>query len=47
MDEITITPKVDAIGRIMIPKAIRDKMGIAQGDLVEITVRKKELHDLL
>ena len=47
MDEVTITPKVDAIGRIMIPKAVRDKLKINQGDLVEVVVRKKELHAIL
>ena len=41
MEEITITPKVDAIGRIMIPKHVRDVLGIQQGDLAEIIVKRR------
>lgn len=42
-EEIIITPKVDAIGRIMIPKHVRDALGIVPGDLTEIVVRKKAI----
>jgi AbrB family looped-hinge helix DNA binding protein len=42
-EEITITPKVDAIGRIMIPKHVRDALGIEPGDLAEIVVRRKDI----
>lgn len=41
MEEIIITPKVDAIGRIMIPKHVRDAFGIEPGDLVELGVKRR------
>ena len=41
MEEITITPKVDTIGRIMIPKHVRDAFGIEPGDLVELVVKRR------
>ena len=41
MEEITITPKVDTIGRIMIPKHVRDVFGIEAGDLAEIIVKRR------
>lgn len=31
---------MDNIGRVMIPKHIREAMGVAPGDMIEITVRK-------
>lgn len=40
MQEITTTLKVDTIGRVMIPKHIREVMGIEAGDLVEVVIRK-------
>ncbi len=40
MQEITTTLKVDSIGRVMIPKHVREAMGIDPGDLVEITIKK-------
>jgi len=40
MHEITTTLKTDNIGRVMIPKHIRDAMGIEPGDLVEITIKR-------
>ena len=43
MEEVIITPKVDAIGRVMIPKHVRDHLGIVPGDLAEIVVRGKNL----
>jgi len=40
-EEVTITPRSDAIGRIMIPKHVRDVFGIEQGDLVEVIIKKR------
>ncbi|MCK9571358.1 AbrB/MazE/SpoVT family DNA-binding domain-containing protein [Candidatus Pacearchaeota archaeon] len=40
-EDVTITQRADAIGRIMIPKHVRDVFGIEQGDLVEIVIKKK------
>lgn len=39
MKEIPTTLKVDSIGRVMIPKSIRDAYGIQAGDLITITIR--------
>ena len=36
------TLKVDTIGRVMIPKHMREALGINPGDLVRITVGKEE-----
>ena len=41
-DDIIITPKVDSIGRVMIPKHVRDAIGIEPGDLAEIAVRRRQ-----
>ena len=41
-DDIIITPKVDSIGRVMIPKHVRVAIGIEPGDLAEIAVRRKQ-----
>ena len=38
MKEIPTTLKVDSIGRVMIPKSIRDAYRIAPGDLVTIHI---------
>jgi AbrB family looped-hinge helix DNA binding protein len=38
MKEIPTTLKVDTIGRVMLPKHIRDKYKIAPGDLVTIMI---------
>jgi AbrB family looped-hinge helix DNA binding protein len=43
MKEMVTTLKVDTIGRVMIPKHMRDAMGIKPGDLVRITVGKEEM----
>lgn len=43
MKEITTTLKVDSVGRVMIPKAIRDALGIAPGHLVKVTVGKEDI----
>ncbi len=40
MQEITTTLKMDNIGRVMIPKHIREAMGVGPGDMIEITIRK-------
>jgi AbrB family looped-hinge helix DNA binding protein len=40
-EDVIITPKADAIGRIMIPKHVRDVFGIEQGDLVEVIIKKR------
>jgi AbrB family looped-hinge helix DNA binding protein len=40
MQEITTTLKMDNIGRVMIPKHIREAMGVAPGDMIELTIRK-------
>jgi len=42
MKEMITTLKVDTIGRVMIPKHIREALGIKPGDLVRITVGKEE-----
>jgi AbrB family looped-hinge helix DNA binding protein len=42
MKEIPTTLKVDTIGRVMIPKSIRDAYGIAPGDLVTIMILVEE-----
>lgn len=39
MKEIPTTLKVDSIGRVMIPKSIRDAYGINAGDLVTIIIQ--------
>ena len=36
MREVTMTLKIDQIGRVGIPKVIRDEYGIRAGDLVEL-----------
>jgi AbrB family looped-hinge helix DNA binding protein len=36
MREVTMTLKIDRIGRVGIPKVIRDEYGIQAGDLVEL-----------
>lgn len=36
--ELSYTPRVDDIGRIHIPKGIRDDAGISIGDAVTLTV---------
>jgi AbrB family looped-hinge helix DNA binding protein len=41
MKEMVTTLKVDTIGRVMIPKHIREALGISPGDLVRVTVGKE------
>ena len=43
MKEITTTLKVDSVGRVMIPKAIRDALGIQPGYLVKISIGKEDI----
>lgn len=37
---ITFTVKMQQIGRVAVPKEIRDALGIGPGDLVTITIEK-------
>jgi len=43
MKEMITTLKVDTIGRVMIPKHVREAMGIEPGDLVRVTVAKESV----
>jgi len=43
MKEMVTTLKVDTIGRVMIPKHIREALGISPGDLVRVTVGKEDV----
>ena len=43
MPAITTVVKVDSIGRVIIPKHLRDAQGISRGDLVKITVEKESV----
>jgi AbrB family looped-hinge helix DNA binding protein len=43
MPAITTVVKVDSIGRVIIPKHLRDALGISRGDLVKITVEKESV----
>jgi len=43
MPAITTVVKVDSIGRVIIPKHVRDVLGISHGDLVKITVEKENI----
>jgi AbrB family looped-hinge helix DNA binding protein len=42
MKEIPTTLKVDSIGRVMLPKSIRDAYDISPGDLVTIMIVVEE-----
>ena len=41
-----MTLKVDSVGRVMIPKAIRDALGIQPGYLVKLTIEKGDVEAL-
>ncbi len=43
MPAITTVVKVDSIGRVIIPKHLRDALRINSGDLVKITVEKENV----
>ena len=43
MKEMVTTLKVDTIGRVMIPKHVRDALGIHPGDIVRVTVGKEDV----
>ena len=43
MPAITTVVKVDSIGRVIIPKHLRDALKIERGDLVKITVEKESV----
>jgi AbrB family looped-hinge helix DNA binding protein len=47
MKEFTSTLKVDSLGRVMIPKAIRDALGIVPGSLVKITLGKEDVEVMI
>lgn len=38
LDRLNIYKKIDSLGRVVIPKSIRDKMGIKDGDELEIAM---------
>lgn len=42
-EEITFTVKVQALGRVAIPKEIREALKIKEGDLVTLRIRKVSL----
>lgn len=43
MSAITTVVKVDSIGRVIIPKHVREALGISRGDLVKMTVEKENV----
>ena len=43
MKEMVTTLKVDTIGRVMIPKHVREALGINPGDIVRVTVGKEQV----
>ena len=43
MPAITTVVKVDSIGRVIIPKHLREALKIERGDLVKITVEKESV----
>jgi AbrB family looped-hinge helix DNA binding protein len=43
MQAITTVVKVDSIGRVIIPKHVRDALKIGRGDLVKITVQRESV----
>jgi len=43
MAAITTVVKVDSIGRVIIPKHVRDALKIGYGDLVKVTVEKENI----
>ena len=38
--ELPFTVRVQALGRVAIPKEIREALAIAEGDLVSVRIRK-------
>ena len=38
--DVSFTARVQAIGRLAIPKQIREQLGIREGDLVTVNVEK-------
>ena len=38
--DVSFTARVQAIGRLAIPKEIREQLGIREGDLVTVSVEK-------
>lgn len=38
VDKLNITKKIDSLGRVVIPKSVRDKLRIFEGDELEIAI---------
>jgi AbrB family looped-hinge helix DNA binding protein len=38
VDRLNITKKIDGLGRVVIPKSVRDKLRIFEGDELEIAI---------
>lgn len=43
MSSFNITRRIDELGRIVIPKEMRNELGIRDGELLEISLQSKEL----
>ena len=43
MSESIFLAKVQKLGRVAIPKAIRDALGIREGDTVRVKIAKEEV----
>lgn len=43
MNHTKLTRRIDGLGRIVIPKEIRDNLGITEGELLEINVMNSEI----
>lgn len=39
MTEATTTERIKSQNRVTIPEVVREKLGVGEGDIVEITVR--------
>lgn len=38
VDKLNISKKIDGLGRVVIPKSVRDRFGIKDGDELEIAI---------
>lgn len=38
IDKLNISKKIDGLGRVVIPKSVRDKLRIFEGDELEIAI---------
>ena len=43
MNHTKLTRRIDGLGRIVIPKEIRDNLNVSDGDLLEIAVANNEI----